>query len=141
LKYDFWKCDNFNLLSAELLINLFEFLHQKMEISDSLEIQDQSQVFGATQDQDQESDEELLPQNKFPALDPTRSGFMPVVDLDIVVEPGINLLSQFVDQHKEDSRSNRKMLFESFYSLFCVLALESLMKNIQRPLDLKHVNS
>ena len=66
LKYDFWKCDNFNLLSAELLINLYEFLHLQMDISDSLEIQDQSQVFGATQDQDQESDEELLPQNKFP---------------------------------------------------------------------------
>jgi hypothetical protein len=97
-----------------------------MDNSESLEIQDQSQVIDPTQDQDQESEEELLPQNKFPALDPTRSGFIPVIDLDIVVDPGINLLSQFVDQHREDSRSNRKMLFESFYSLFCVLALEAL---------------
>ena len=97
-----------------------------MEISNPPENQDENQTFPTFPDLENESDQDIPSSQKFPILKPTRSGFMPVLDLDISIDPGIDLISQFVDQHKEVSRYNQKQLFESFYSLFCVLSFESL---------------
>ncbi len=103
--------------------------HSKMEISKLPENQDENQTHPTSQDLENESDQESSISPKFPILKPTRSGFMPTLDLDISVDPGIDLLSQFVDQHSEASRHNQKQLFESFYSIFCVLSFESLSES------------
>ena len=97
-----------------------------MENADKPELPENINPLDISQEQELEIEEDLPSSQKFPALKPTRNGFMPDLDLDIIVDPGIDLLSQFVDLHKGDSKYNRKQLFESFYSLFCVLSYESL---------------
>ena len=93
-----------------------------MKISQTSENLENPKHQDLNSDNNYESDQDAALFSKFPVLKPTRSGFTPSLDLGIIVDPGIDLLGQFYEHHKEDSKSNRKLLFESFFSLFCVWA-------------------
>ncbi len=61
-----------------------------MENSDSVEYLDGTQSLGILQELEHWIDQDISSFRIFPILKPTRSGFMPVLDLDVVVDPGID---------------------------------------------------
>ncbi len=61
-----------------------------MENSDSVKYLDGTQSLGILQELENYIYQVISSFWIFPILKPTRSGFMPVLDLDVVVDPGID---------------------------------------------------
>ena len=57
---------------------------------------------------------------------PTKPGSIPKIIFDEAVDPSLDLIGEMIRRHNSLSPTDQKFIFESIYSLFSVLALESL---------------